>query len=176
MRHFSVIAALLAAALLAGESPAQSPEAPDPVDALKECRAITRDADRLACLDRVSSAIVAAAERGDVHIVTQKDVEETRRGLFGFSLPKLKLFETDREDGREPFDTLQSEVASARRLDARTYVFKITDGGATWQIKEAPARFVGPKPGDRVVFKRAALGSYFIRINDQVGVKGRRID
>jgi hypothetical protein len=31
------------------------------------------------------------------------------------------------------------------------------------------------KPGDKVEFKKAALGSYFIRINGAIGVKGRRI-
>lgn len=176
MRYSVWVAVGLAAAMLATGASAQKEGPRDRIAALKECRAIPGDTERLACLDRVSGDVVDAAERGEIRIVTRKDVEETRRGLFGFTLPKIKLFEADREDAREPLETLESVVTSARRIDAKTYQFKIRDGDATWQIKEAPARFIGPKAGDRVSFKRATLGSYFVRINDQVGVKGRRID
>ena len=36
--------------------------------------------------------------------------------------------------------------------------------------------FDATRRGDAVVFKRAAMGSYFIRIDGQMGVKGKRID
>ena len=173
---FSV--ALLASLALPASALGQEPASPR-IDALKACRAIANDAERLACFDRASSEIVAAAERGEIRILTKKDVEETKRGLFGFKLPKLGLFgggDGNDEDEPEPLDMLESVVTSARQLDPKTYVFTIAEGGATWQIKEAPSRFVGPRRGDKVVLKRAALGSYFIRVNGQVGVKGRRID
>jgi hypothetical protein len=44
-----------------------------------------------------------------------------------------------------------------------------------WEINNAPARFRPIKAGDTVIFKEASLGFYFIRINGQMGVKGKRI-
>lgn len=175
MQQFGVVAgAALLAASWTGGAAAQEPA--DRIGALKECRAIAEAADRLACYDRVSGDVVEAADRGEIRILTQQDVEETQRGLFGFTLPKLNLFGGDRKDGPEALETLESVITSARQLDRTTYVFKIRDGDATWQIKEAPSRFIPPRSGDKVVFKRAALGAYFIRVNGQVGIKGRRID
>lgn len=73
-------------------------------------------------------------------------------------------------------ETLESTVTSVRQIDRSMFVFKIAEGDATWQIKDAPGRFVPPAPGAKVVFKRASLSSFFISINDGVGIKGRRIE
>ena len=48
--------------------------------------------------------------------------------------------------------------------------------GSKWQMSNVPMRLRTPREGDAVVFKKAALGSYFIRIAGQNGVKGRRIE
>jgi len=32
-----------------------------------------------------------------------------------------------------------------------------------------------PRAGQKIVISKGALGSYFLRINGQIGVKGRRI-
>lgn len=148
------------------------------LDALKACRALASDAERLACYDRAAGDIVSAADRGEIRVVTKADVEQTRRGLFGFTLPKLSLFGggSDGEEEPEPLDLLESSITSARQIDRTTYVFKIAEGDATWQIREAPSRFIGPRVGDKVVFKRATMGTYFIRVNNQIGVRGRRIE
>lgn len=175
---FASLAAFLTAA------PALSQDAAgagtNQVEALRACRAITGDAQRLACFDRAAGEVLAAADKGDIRLVTRGDIEQTKRGLFGFSLPKLNIFgggrDDDEKDAIEPLDMLESTVTAARQIDRTTYVFTIADGGATWQIKDAQTRFIPPKRGDKVVFKRAALGSYFIRINGQIGVKGKRID
>lgn len=169
------VAAVLALATpVVGQDDGSSPR----IDALKVCRAIVGDAERLACLDRASTEIIDAADRGEIRVLTRKDVEQTRRGLFGFNFPNLALFGGGKgdDDGAEMLETLESTVTTTRQVDRSTFIFKIAEGDATWQIKEAPSRFVPPKRGDKVVFKRASLSSYFIRINDRVGIKGRRID
>ena len=180
--HLShALAALMAAAAqfaLASPALGQDVGSAPRIDALKICRGIVGDAERLACLDRASADIIDAADRGEIRILTKKDVEQTRRGLFGFHFPKLALFGGSKgdDDEGEMLETLESTVTSTRQVDRSTFVFKIAEGDATWQIKDAPGRFVPPARGDKVVFKRASLGSYFIRINDRVGIKGRRID
>lgn len=177
-----MFAASLAVVSMAGTANAQgrADTGKDQVEALRACRAIAADAERLACFDRTAAEVLAAADKGDIRVVTRGDIEQTKRGLFGFSLPKLNIFgggdDDDDKDEIEPLDMLESTVTSARQVDRSTYVFTIADGGATWQIKDAQTRFIPPKRGDKVVFKRAALGSYFIRINSQIGVKGKRIN
>ena len=178
---FRAIAALLGvAAALAFTTTAAAEDAGSAprIVAFKVCRGIVSDTERLACLDRASAEIIAAADRGEIRILTKNDVEQTRRGLFGFNFPNLGLFGGSKGGGDEVemLETLESTITSVRQIDRSTFVFKIAEGDATWQIKDAPGRFVPPEPGDKVVFKRASLSSYFIRINDRVGIKGRRID
>lgn len=172
IRITRAVAALIGVVGFAAPALAQNIAAPG-IDALKACRGIAPDAERLVCLDRASVEIIGAADRGEIRLLTKKDVEQTRRGLFGFNLPKLALFGGSKGEDDQA-EMLESTITSARQIDRSTYVFKIADGDATWQIKDAPGRFIPPKSGDKVVFKRASLGSYFIRINDRIGVKGRR--
>lgn len=176
-RALFACATSIALASIASPSVAQQAPQEQSLDALKACRALSGDAERLACYDRAAGEIVGAADRGEIRVVTKADVEQTRRGLFGFTLPKLGLFGgREGEEEPEPLDLLESSVTSARQIDRTTYVFKIAEGNATWQIREAPSRFIGPRVGDKVVFKRATMGTYFIRVNNQIGVRGRRIE
>lgn len=143
----------------------------DYLDALKTCRQLAEPEARLACYDQAVGRVVAASEAGEVRIVDKQEVESTRRGLFGFSLPKIGLFSGD----AEPMATLESEITSVRRIRSDAYVFAIAEG-SVWQINNAPMRLRPPRVGDKVEFKRAAMTSYFIRIGGQTGVKGNRIE
>ena len=124
------------------------------------------------CYDQAVGDVVAATDAGDVQIVKKEEVEQTRRGLFGFSLPKLGIFSGDGEGG--DLTELESEITSVRPYGRSGYVLRIKEG-STWRISNAPSRLRPPRIGDTVVFKKASLGSFFIRIAGQTGVKGRRI-
>ena len=50
-----------------------------------------------------------------------------------------------------------------------------TAEGAVWLIPSPPRRLMTPRAGQSVEFRRGTLTSYFIRIDRQGGVKGRRI-
>ncbi len=175
------VTATLAVGLLVPTA-AAAQEAPservDHVRSLKECRANTDPNERLACLDKAVDDVIVAAEAGELRFVDREDIRQTRRRLFGFSLPRIGLFgggdHDDREDP-EDVDMLESRITSIRYLSRDSFTFRIEEGDAVWQINEAPTRLRNVKPGAQVVFKRAALGSYFIRIDGQTGVKGRRI-
>ena len=62
---------------------------PDLLADLQSCRAIDDSARRLACFDRAAASLLAARDSGDVRVVDREEVQETRRSLFGFTLPKL---------------------------------------------------------------------------------------
>jgi len=173
----TMLATALAFATVAAAQDEGAPRT-DHVGALKDCRAITDPAQRLACYDGAVAQVVAATEAGDLRFVDREDVRQTRRRLFGFSLPNLGIFgggDDEREEHEEQMDMLESRITSVRYLSQNSFTFRIEDGDAVWQVNEAPSRLRQVRVGAPVVFKRAALGSYFVRIDGQMGVKGRRI-
>ncbi len=174
----NVLSSLAAAALVLTATPAVAQaevkiDDSDQLEALRSCKDIAEDAARLACYDSAAGKLTEAVDSGEVQVVDKEDVKEARRGLFGFSLPKIKLFGSDGDDG-EQLEKLESTITSVSRTRGG-YVFQIKDGNATWQIKNAPMRLRTPKAGDTVVFKKASFNTYFIRIDGQIGVKGTRI-
>ncbi len=152
---------------------AQDEGSPDHLKSLQACQQVVDDTERLACFDAAVSAMVTATETGELRVVDKEDVTKTRRRLFGFSLPDIGIFGGDDED--DELSTLESTITSVRYFRHNALTFRIEEGGL-WRIQSAPRRLRRVKSGDKVVFKKAALGSYFIRINGQTGVKGTRIE
>jgi hypothetical protein len=171
-------AAIGLCALLAAGSAAAADRAPangSPlVGELGRCRSISDNAQRLACFDRASGALLAAASRGDVSVVDRSELRTTRRSLFGFGLPKLPFFRGD-PTADEASETLDSKIASARELGNGKYRIGLTDGNAVWDTLETYEALDPPRSGQPVTIKRGALGSYLVRIDGQRGVKAKRV-
>lgn len=147
------------------------------ISTLRACQAEQDPTLRLSCYDRAVGAVLQSEDSGEIQLVDKEAIKKTRRRLFGFTLPDLGLFgEKDKrsEEDRE-LEILQSTITSVRYVRNSTVIFTIEEGDAVWQISKAPMRLARVKAGDSVEFKKAALGSYFIRINGQIGVKGKRI-
>ncbi|MXP13414.1 hypothetical protein GRI44_01425 [Altererythrobacter confluentis] len=143
-------------------------------DTLKSCRTIADNARRLACFDSAVSVVIAAQESGDIRIVDKEAAKQTRRRLFGFTLPDIGWFGDGKVGDDQKLDMLETTIASVSQTRRNSWTFQ-TQEGAVWQIKNAPSRLRPLQPGQTVVFKQAALNSYFIRIDGQMGVKGTRI-
>ncbi|GAA4051630.1 hypothetical protein [Parerythrobacter jejuensis] len=141
------------------------------LEELRACRAIADPTERLACYDREVGVVIAATDDGSLQVVDKEEVEQTKRRLFGFSLPKLRIFGGDDEE----IKLLQTTITRVRQIERDSWVIT-TEEGSVWRIKDAPMRFRAPRTGQGVEFKKASLGSYFIRVNGQLGVKGRRIE
>ena len=145
---------------------------------MRTCQAITDDAERLACFDKAVGTIVAASDSDDLRIVDREEVRETRRKLFGFSLPDLGIF--GRREGQgdgakeDELEVLQTTITSVRPT-GNGYILTTAEG-AKWQIDNVPRRLLSPKVGQSLEIRNAALSAYFLRINGQGGVKGRRIE
>ena len=149
-----------------------NPARPDLLADLQACRDIDDPARRLACFDRASASLLAARDSGEVRVVDREEVQQTRRGLFGFTLPKLGIFGAGDD---EQLDTLESTITGVSRVGRNGYRIRIEEG-SVWQIDSAPSRLRTPEPGDAIVLKKASLNSFFIRIAGQIGVKGRRVE
>lgn len=176
MRHAPTFAAAFAmSALLPGaaasQQPADTASSADVLGRLKACHAMADPAARLACYDKEVGTVLDATDQGTLRVVDQQEVEDTRRRLFGLNVPKLKVLGNDGEE----MESLVTTVTSARQINVKTWTF-VTEEGSVWRINNAPVRFSGPKPGQSVEFKRAAMGTFFIRVDGQMGVKGIRVE
>lgn len=173
-------APILAAGLFAVAA-APSAAQDDPADVsgeylegLRACQVVADDTDRLACFDAAVGNIVTATETGDVQVIDREDMRQTRRSLFGFNLPNLGLFGGSDEDEEED-ELFTTTIASVRYLSSRKARFTTAEG-AVWEMKNIPRRLRPIEAGDTVEFKPASLGYFFVRIDGQLGVKGRRIE
>lgn len=151
---------------------AQDPDAPPPAEFTKvlDCRELSDGAQRLACYDSAVGALAEAQRSETLVVVSREDVREARRGLFGFSLPKLKLFGggEDKEEAKEVTATVES---ASRSRDG--WVFRLGDAGV-WEQTDG-AFMSRPEPGDTLVIRKASFGSYFARLNDRVGFRIKRV-
>jgi len=172
--------AAMAAATACLATPAPSMAAPKAdkatqaatLKALADCRVIAEAAERLACFDKASADLVQAESTGAVVVIDRQQIREARRQAFGFDLAGLNFF--NRGLSAAEADSLTEEVTAAdQRADGR-WVLTLKSG-AVWRQTESDSPNRDPHPGSVAVIKRAALGSFIIRIDGQPGVKFTRV-
>lgn len=170
MKHF---ARGLGACLLASGAVAATPAAPTAksVTALQACRAITEASARLACYDRGIDALTAATASGDVVVVERTEVRKARKGLFGFTLPRIGFLTGKPDNAEDVADEkeLSTVVTGARSIGHGKWRFTV-EGGGLWETVEANIGFRDPAPGKKVLIEKGSLGGYFVTVE-----KGRRV-
>lgn len=173
MKHLQLIALAALLAPMGAASAADKGKDPGQAKVLQDvvaCRAIADSAARLACYDRAATALEQAVTANQLVVMDKEEVRETRRSLFGFSLPKVRLFGSG--DDKEEMKQIDTSVTSVRHdIDGRM-VFGTTEG-ATWhQIDDRPT--FGVKHGTKVTISVASLGSYFAKFERGVPIRVRR--
>jgi hypothetical protein len=170
-----ILVTLAAAAVTTSASGAADTKGPSPLlSALQACHSIADAAQKLACFERASQALISAEEKGEIAVVHQKQVQEVRRSLFGFSVPKFPFFSKrdDKEDD-EPREIISS-LRSFNSIGNGRYRVQIADASAVWETTES-SMLRDPKPGDKVTIKGGVMGSYFMQIGTQRWVRARRV-
>ena len=168
---------LVIAAVGGGVAAARPPATPDAqpkalTDVLA-CRAITDSAARLSCFDASAAALDTATAKRDVVVVDREQVGNARRSLFGFTLPSLRIFGGD-DDSKAPDNReLDTTVQSARQNGDGRWVVVIAEG-AVWRQIDDTVIGRAPKPGTKVVIRKAALTSYMMRFEGQPGFRVHR--
>lgn len=173
--RISAAALGIGAALLPVSAFAQSSDqdsGKDNLQELKACQVIADDGERLACFDKAVGTVVAATETGELQVIDREDAKNTRRKLFGFSLPDLGIFGSD--DDEEKDELFETTITSSQRITSKRWRFTTAEG-AVWELLDVPRRQRAIKPGDTAIFKPASMGTYFVRIKGQIGIRGRRI-
>lgn len=134
------------------------------------CRAIEDSAQRLACYDSGVAALDTAQKSNELYVADKAAMKEARRGLFGFSLPRLKIFGDEDLGDLDELETTIAAVSSG----PRGYVFTLPDG-ARWM--QTDKRYMDkPKVGSAIRIKKAALGSYMANIEKRSGFRIERIN
>ena len=175
-----IIAAIAAAPATAAFAQARAPQATPSnannplVKALEACRTIPDAAQRVACYDAASAALVNATTSGQVRVVDRSEVRRARRSLFGFAIPRLPWFSGD-DSQNDPDDRLDSTIKSASLLTrAGRYRIVLADN-AVWETTESKLNWIAPRPGQKITILKGMLGNYFLQIDGQVGLRGKRV-
>ena len=103
-----------------------------------------------------------AASSEELVITDREQVREARKGLFGFTLPKIKLF-SGGDDKSEDIKSIKDVVVSSGRTRNGKYRFTLKESG-TWVQTDSTSIPSGVDPGDEVTITKAALGSYKAKI------------
>ena len=150
-------------------------EARPPVfEALVNCRSIADPQARLACYDTKVAAMDEAEKNDELVLADKETMKEARRGLFGFSLPKLKLF--DNADGKgEDVSELAAKITSAYQANPGKWTV-VLDTGARWVQIDTQVLARDPKPGMEITIRPATMGSYFAKIGGQRALRMRRVN
>lgn len=166
---------LLAAAIALAAAPAFAAEPAEPavIAALKACRAITTDAERLACYDKAAQSVTKAQETGEVIIIDKQTARAARRQAFGLELPTLSIL--DKGADKAETEKLQSMVKSAR-VDAEQRLVVTLEDGAVWRQIDDTMLGKPPKAGDTIEVRKAAMGSYMMKIGSQPAIRVRRME
>lgn len=140
------------------------------IDALAACRAIGGSEARLACYDRAAGAVVEAQKQKAIVVLDRAEVQKTKRSLFGFSLPSIKLFGDGKDD--DQLKQLVGPLQASTALPGGLMRFTLQDGGLWETTEQAVVSF---RRGDVVTIKAGSLGSYIATAPGRRSVRVRRL-
>lgn len=167
------LAALAMIGLGASQASAQNmPKTATPklFEEVVSCRTIQDSAQRLACYDRGVAALDTAQKSNELYVADKAAMKEARKGLFGFSLPSLKIFGDEDLGDLDELETTITGISSGQR----GYVFTLADG-ARWM--QTDKKYMDkPKVGAKIRIEKAALGSYMASINKKPGFRVERVN
>jgi hypothetical protein len=164
--------ALAATAASAKEKPKDAAARAAAFDKVSACRKITDSTERLACFDGAVAALEAAEKSGDVVVVDRAQIHEAKRQAFGLqNLDAFNIF--NRGDHPEVLQRISGEIARAWQDGEGKWLMSTTDG-QIWHEVDAETFYPEPRAGDHVEIRQGMLGSYFIKINNNVAFKVRR--
>ena len=180
--HVLIATSFLSAATF-GATGARADDAPPPavpvIQQLYACRAITDPAARLACFDTASSAVQTAESNNTIRIIDRATMQEARRGLFGFSLSRLRIFghgngrPNDELHDPEEIQEITAAIRSSRRDGFGALSFTL-DNDQQWTQIDDHQTF-DPRAGDAVHIHRGALGNYLANIAGRSAIRVRRV-
>jgi hypothetical protein len=158
----------------AGAADAARPVAvgnPAQVQRLMDCRSIAAADQRLACFDREAASMADAIQAKNLVFVDKEKARAAKRSLFGFSIPDFGgLFGGGDDD---EVKQIESTVRSTGRNPDGGLVITLADGSVWSQTDDYPG--LDPRPGKTAIVKRGSLGTFWLSIPGQSGIKVKRV-
>ncbi|MEI4506878.1 hypothetical protein WBQ88_00870 [Sphingopyxis sp. CCNWLW253] len=146
------------------------PAPPAQIRELYACRDIADASARLACFDREVGELSAADTAKEIVFTDKETAKKTRRGLFGFSFPKLGGIFGGDEDEIKEIETVIRGVSTDQSGKYRL----VMEDNAVWVQIDSTSLPRQPKPGQKVKIKVAAMGSYFATIEGGRTIRMKR--
>lgn len=166
---------MLSTGAVASRRPALPPADDTSLNAILACRNIADPQARLACFDANAKSLAGAEESHAIVVLDRAQVRKTRRSVFGFNIPDLGLFGA-KTPGEEAEDRELDAIVRDARLDQDGRWLITLDNGAVWRQTDDQVIALPPRSGSKIVIRRAALGSFFLRVDGQPGVKAQRVN
>jgi hypothetical protein len=167
----ALVPLLLSTALLAQdgkEDPALA--RPKLFDDVVACKTIENPEQRLACYDEKVAALDEAQKKEEIVVTDKAAVKEAKRGLFGFDLPKIKIF-----GGGDEVTEIEAVVKSVTANRAGQVSIVLEDG-AKWQQVDTKILNREPRTGDKARIRVGSMGSYLVQFNDGPAIRMKRIN
>lgn len=146
---------------------------PDSFQKLIACRSEADPAARLACFDRNAEVLDRQAQARDIIVADKVEVREARRGLFGFTMPSLKIFGGGNDEA-DKIEAIETTIKAARPYGYGQWRITLADG-AVWEQTDSKPVALDPRPGTAIKIKQGAFGSFLASIAGQSGIKVRRV-
>lgn len=164
---------LLAGAAAFAKEDTLTQSRPPVFEELVNCRAIANATERLACYDVKVAAMDEAEKKDELVLADKSAMKEARRGLFGFSIPKLKIFGNDGKE-EEKFE-LTAKIDSAYQASYGKWTI-VLDNGARWVQIDTTSPRKTPAKGMEIKIREAAMGSYWANIEGSRAIRMRRVN
>lgn len=168
-----IIALMPTQATAAKDAVAISEAVPEIFRDVIDCLKINEIEERLACYDHNVRAMETAQKSKKLFLASDGQIKESRRGLFGLTMPNLKIFGTGTDDAEE-IKEITATIVSVRDT-VNGYIFELEDG-AIWAQSEI--RYLGsmPKKRQKIKIRKAALGSFMGKLDNGVGFRIKRLN
>ena len=175
-RHFALSLALISTLAIGTTLSAKDDKnaglaRPKAFDDVVACKLIENPELRLACYDEKVPALDAAQKNDEIILTDKTAVKEAQRGLFGFQIPKLKIFGSGGDDVQE-IEAVVKSVA-ANRAGQVTIVL---EDGARWLQVDSKILNREPKTGSKARIRIGTMGSYLVTFDDGPAIRMKRLN
>ncbi|MBU6320267.1 MAG: hypothetical protein KGS00_11490 [Alphaproteobacteria bacterium] len=173
MKILSALACWVGLSLLAPIATAQE----RPLDPVLACLSISPDAERLSCFDREVKRLRSEETDGRLAVVTSDQIRRVETEAFGLKLPSVPALTggilSGGAKGAAPMEALtlrvdRLEVGSDGRMRL------VMENGQVWrQTDDIRLGGLGKGPW-RAEIRRAALGSYMVKLDGRTAFRAER--
>jgi len=168
---------MLAVGLIAGAPGAAAQEAP--LERLYACPAIADDVQRLVCFDGAVAGLKQAETGGDVAVVSRQQIQKVEKEAFGLAMPSLPALTaaTGMRAVEKPvqLDRVSLAVKSIRKTGDGKVELTMENGQIWRQTDTSRLASLGKGPWTAHI-RKAALGSFFLNIDNRTAIKAKRVE